>query len=95
MSQYLKWSMAIVQPSVTTQAGLRMHSMALACSSWQLVSPHLCFDALFSDTAVGACARAMGIRLARLPGGFVVNNYRIRATIDDVTLAERAAGRLP
>ena len=31
-----------------------------------------CIDAPYSDAAVGACARIMGVRLARLPGGFVV-----------------------
>jgi hypothetical protein len=34
----------------------------------------LCFDAPYSDTAVGACARAVGVRLLLLPGGYVANN---------------------
>ena len=34
----------------------------------------LCFDAPYGDTAVGACARAVGVRLLLLPGGYVVNN---------------------
>ena len=34
----------------------------------------LCFDAPYGDTAVGACARAVGVRLLLLPEGYVVNN---------------------
>lgn len=79
------------RPAISHHAGGPAY--ALNGAGMQLMAAglnaHLCFDAPFSDTAVGACARAMGIRLARLPGGFVVNNYRIRATIDDVTLAWR------
>ena len=33
-----------------------------------------CFDAPYGDTAVAACARAMGVRVAVLPGGHVINN---------------------
>lgn len=49
----------------------------------------LCLDAPYTDTAVGACAKATGVRLALLPGGHVVNNKNF-ATLD----SERFDGQL-
>jgi hypothetical protein len=89
------------RPAISHHAGGPAY--ALNAAGMRLVAKGLrermCFDAPFSDTAVGACARAMGVQLLRLPGGFVVNNYNIRATINEATLSWRgqlvAYHRLP